>query len=56
MIESVPKVSRPEVGEGRVRRGVLWAAGVCVAILVLGWIVLILVWPFTREKVQSDSG
>ena len=53
MIESVPKVSRPEVG--RVRRGVLWAAGVCVALLVLGWIVLILVWPFTREKVAIRS-
>lgn len=56
MIESFPKESRPEIARRRVRRGVPWAAGVCVAILVLGWIVLILVWPFTREKVQSDLG
>ena len=34
----------------------MWAASVCVAILVLGWIVLILFWPFTREKIQSDLG
>ena len=54
MIESVPKASHPEAG--RVRRGVLWAAGVCAAILLLGCVVLILVWPFTREKVQSDLG
>ena len=56
MIESVPKLSRPNDWKGSVRRGVLWAAGVCVAFLLLGWIVLILVWPFTREKVQSDLG
>jgi len=56
MIESVPKMPRPEVRKRHVPRGVLWAAGVCVGVLVLGWIVLILVWPFTREKLQSDLG
>ena len=54
MIESVPNESRIKIAKRRVQRGLLWAAGVCVAILVLGWIVLTLVWPFTREKVQSD--
>jgi uncharacterized protein involved in outer membrane biogenesis len=56
MIESVPKESPPGNAKRRVRRGVLWAAGFCITLLVLGWVVLILVWPFTREKIQSDLG
>lgn len=38
------------------RRGLLWVAGACLTVLVLGWIVFTLLWPFTREKVESDLG
>src|ERR1700758_3643506 len=56
MIETVPKQSPSDGRKARTRRIALVGAGICVAVFVLGWILLTLFWPFTREKVQSDLG
>ncbi len=56
MIETVPKQSPSDARKARTRRIGLVGAGICVAVFVLGWVLLTLFWPFTREKVQADLG
>jgi AsmA-like C-terminal region len=56
MIETVPKQPLSGSPTARTRRIALWAASICTAALVLGWIALNVLWPFTREKVQADLG
>jgi AsmA-like C-terminal region len=56
MIESVPRRSPSNVAKTPLSRRVLWAAAACLVIAALGWILLTLFWPFTREKVQADLG